>query len=90
MLGSIRGPVSSRPASPLPALHFNMQMIYLLPGDFWLQPGQFAAPSEAAHNPIRASCEAISIKYITLFSESIPFFRLFLKFSQSGFDPLYT
>lgn len=30
MLGSIRGPVSSRPASPLPALHFNMQMIYLL------------------------------------------------------------
>ena len=78
MLGSIRGPVSSRPASPLPALHFNMQMIL------------FAAPSEAAHNPIRASCEAISIKYITLFSESIPFFRLFLKFSQSGFDPLYT
>ena len=30
MLGSIRGPVSSRPASPLPALHFNMQMIYFL------------------------------------------------------------
>jgi len=30
MLGSIQVPVSSRPASPLPALHFNMQMIYLL------------------------------------------------------------
>ena len=72
MLGSIRGPVSSRPAS------------------FQYADDLFAAPSEAAHNPIRASCEAISIKYITLFSESIPFFRLFLKFSQSGFDPLYT
>ena len=30
MLGSAWGPVSPRPASPLPALHMNMQLIYLL------------------------------------------------------------
>ncbi len=30
MPASARGPVSSRPALPLPALHMNMQLIYLL------------------------------------------------------------
>lgn len=41
MQGSVLSPVSPRSASPLPALHMNMQLIYLL------------APSEAAHNPKR-------------------------------------